>query len=192
MQDSWVPNRCVTRHEDVYPCGENAYALANPHNFPIHVQGWPVLCADCPGLSINSSPSDMVSNQPIAQSHLTRLRVGPDFTPPFQLRLHQTLVTSQDGDFLRYKGLLYVPDNQRSDWTSFVPTMTMSGRTHGHHHDDQRTSVVSSMAPDGVFVTDYIHSMFSLQSQQVLHHKPFGPPRLCHESGNGESFDKVH
>src|SRR5882672_12960154 len=51
---------------------------------------------------------------PIAQSHITRLRVSPDSTttvapnvqPPDPWSL------SQDGDFLCYKGQLYMPDHQ--------------------------------------------------------------------------------
>jgi len=34
----------LTRHEDVYPCGENAYALANPIT-SIHVKAGQLLCA---------------------------------------------------------------------------------------------------------------------------------------------------
>jgi len=59
---------------------------------------------------------------PIAQSHLTRLRVGPDSTttilamaPPDPWSL------SQDGDFFATKGLLYVPDNQEVDGHPFAP-----------------------------------------------------------------------
>src|SRR5882724_5203647 len=104
----------LTRHEDVYPCGENAYALANPHNFQSMFKAGQLLHA-----IVLDSPSLLVSirhglvTDPITQSHLTCLRVGPDLittipamasTDPWSL--------SQDGDFLRYKGLLYVLDNQ--------------------------------------------------------------------------------
>src|SRR5882672_81633 len=55
-----------------------------------------------------------LQTNPIAQSHITRLRVGPDSTttgaPTVQLPDPWSL--SQDGDFLCYKGQLYVPDHQ--------------------------------------------------------------------------------
>src|SRR5882724_7921747 len=49
----------------------------------------------------------------LAQSHLTCLQVGPELTTT----VPATAATdpwslSQDGDFLHYKGLLYVPNNQ--------------------------------------------------------------------------------
>src|SRR5882724_8246400 len=51
---------------------------------------------------------------PIAQSHLTRLRVGPDSNTlvPSTPSPGDPWSLSKDGDFLHYKELLYVPDNQ--------------------------------------------------------------------------------
>jgi len=59
----------------------------------------------------SSSLSNMSPSRPIAQSHLTRLRVGPtrhhhsSYGPPDPWSL------SQDGDSF-VQGMLYVPDNQ--------------------------------------------------------------------------------
>src|SRR5882724_1541332 len=61
----------------------------------------------------SSSPSDMVSKLTQSQSHLTCLQVGPDSTTTVPaLASTDPCLLSQDGDFLHYKGLLYVPDNQ--------------------------------------------------------------------------------
>src|SRR5882724_2805596 len=71
----------LTCHEDVYPWGENAYTLADPHNFQSMFKAGQLLCA-----IILNSASLLVSirhglqTDPIAQSHLTCLRVGPDLT----------------------------------------------------------------------------------------------------------------
>src|SRR5882724_6653209 len=67
----------LTRREDVYPHGENAYALANPHNFQSMFKAGRVLRA-----IILDSASLLISIQhgpqadPIAQAHLARLLVG--------------------------------------------------------------------------------------------------------------------
>src|SRR5882672_9513528 len=105
----------LTCQEDVYPRGENAYALANPHNFQSMFKAGQLLCA-----IILNSASLLVSihhglqTNLIAQSHITRLRVGPDSTTPVvpMVQLPDPWSLSQDGDFLRYKGQLYVPDHQ--------------------------------------------------------------------------------
>jgi len=104
----------LTHCKDVYPHGENAYALANPHNFQSMFKAGQLL-----HVIILNSASLLVSIQHglqadlITQAHLTCLQVSPDsittisaMAPPDPWSL------SQDGDFLHYKGLLYIPDNQ--------------------------------------------------------------------------------
>src|SRR5882724_10764608 len=66
---------------------------------------------DSASLLISSRHSHQTD--PIAQSHLTHLRVSPDsITTVSAMAPPDPWSFSQDGDFLRYKGLLYVPDNQ--------------------------------------------------------------------------------
>src|SRR5882724_8964973 len=104
----------LTCREDVYPHGENAYALANPHNFQSMFKASQLLHA----IVLNSasllvSIRNGLQTDSITQSHIRCLQVGPDSTttisataPPDPWSL------SQDGNFLCYKGLLYVPNNQ--------------------------------------------------------------------------------
>jgi len=85
----------------------------------------------------------------IAQSHLTRLRVGPDSTTTIPATASTDLWSlSQDGDFLHYKGLLYVPTIRTSDWTSFAPTTTIAWLDILASPRRSRTSVVSSIGPE--------------------------------------------
>src|SRR5882724_1835119 len=71
----------LTHCEDVYPRGENAYALANPHNFQSTFKAGQLLCA-----IVLDSASLLISirhgllTDPITQSHLACLRTGPDLT----------------------------------------------------------------------------------------------------------------
>jgi len=51
----------LTRRDDVYPRGENAYALANPHNFQSMFKAGQLLHAIVLDSVSSSSPSDMVS-----------------------------------------------------------------------------------------------------------------------------------
>src|SRR5882672_11334693 len=55
-----------------------------------------------------------LQNDLIAQSHITRLRVGPDLTTTVKpaVQLPDPWSLSQDGNFLCFKGQLYVPDHQ--------------------------------------------------------------------------------
>src|SRR5467141_1193593 len=66
----------LTRREDVYPRGENTYALANPHKFQSMFKAGQLLCAivlDSTSLLISIRHG--LHNDPIAQSHFTRLQV---------------------------------------------------------------------------------------------------------------------
>jgi len=114
---------------------------------------------------------------PIAQSHLACLRVGPDSTTinsavapsdPWSL--------SQDGDFLCYKELLYFPDNQDVQLDIL----------HSHHDHCLAghlgiTKMIKKIHrqfywPQMVtFITDYIHSYSVCSRSKSLHHKPFSP-----------------
>src|SRR5882724_9318966 len=130
----------LTHRNDVYPRGENAYALANPHNFQSMFKAGQLLRA-----IVLDSESLLVSIRHglladlIAQSHLTRLRVGPDSTTTVPATAATDLWSlSQDGDFLRYKGLLYIPDNQdvRLDILCSHHDHRLAGPS-WHHQDDQ-------------------------------------------------------
>src|SRR5882672_12762058 len=104
----------LTCREDVYPRGENAYTLANPDNFQSMFKAGKLLHAIVlDSASLLVSIRHGLQNDPIAQSHITRLWVGPDSTmtvaPVEQLLDPWSL--SPDGDFLCYKGQLYVPDH---------------------------------------------------------------------------------
>src|SRR5882724_7118858 len=83
---------------------------------------------------------------------------------------------SQDGDSLRHKRLLYVPDNQdiRLDIL----------HSHHDHHLAGHPGITKKIKnicrqfywPRMVtFVTDYIHSCLVCSRSKSLHHKPFGP-----------------
>ena len=88
--------------------------LANPHNFQSMFKAGQLLRAivlDSASLLISIRHG--LHTDPIAQSHLTRLRVGPDSTTTIlAMAAPDPWSLSQDGNFLCYKGLLYVPDNQ--------------------------------------------------------------------------------
>src|SRR5882724_224993 len=71
----------LTRREDVYPRGENAYALANLHNFQSMFKAGQLLHAIILDLaSLLISIRHGLQTDLIAQSHLACLRVGPDST----------------------------------------------------------------------------------------------------------------
>src|SRR5467141_3491359 len=97
----------LTHREDVYPRGENVYALANPHNFQSMFKAGQLLHA-----IVLESASLLVSiwhglqTDPITQSHITCLRVGPDSTTTVGPMVHlpDPLSLSPDGNFLCYKG----------------------------------------------------------------------------------------
>src|SRR5882672_8670886 len=62
----------LTQQEDVYPRGENAYALANPHNFQsIFKAGQLLRAIVLDSASLLVSIRHGLQNDPIAQSHIT-------------------------------------------------------------------------------------------------------------------------
>jgi len=67
----------LTRREDVYPRGDNAYALANPHNFQSMFKAGQLLRAIVlDSASLLVSIRHGLQTDPFAQAHITRLRVG--------------------------------------------------------------------------------------------------------------------
>src|SRR5882724_230173 len=172
----------LTRQEDVYPRGEDAYALANPHNFQSMFKAGQLLRA-----IILDSASLLVSihhglqTDLISQSHLTRLRVSPDSNTPAPSTPSpgDPWSLSKDGDFLRYNELLYVPDNHD------VPLDIL--RSHHDHHLAGHPGITKTIKnirrqfywPRMVaFVTDYIHLCSVCSRSKSIHHKPFGPHRF--------------
>ena len=92
----------------MYPCGDNVYALANPHNFQSMFKPGQLLRAivlDSTALLVSIKQG--LAMDLIAQAHLRRLWVHqphPDSTDnPWLL--------SKDGEFLLFKGALFVPDH---------------------------------------------------------------------------------
>ena len=92
----------------MYPHGDNVYALANPHNFQSMFKPSQLLQAvvlDSATLLISIKQG--LATDPIAQAHLHCLRacqLHPDSTDdPWSL--------SKDGEFLLFKGALFVPDH---------------------------------------------------------------------------------
>src|SRR5882724_8919017 len=172
----------LTRREDVYPRGENAYTLANPHNFQSMFKAGQLLRAivlDSASLLISIRHG--LQTDPIAQSHLTRLRVGPDSTTsvPSTPSPGDPWSLSKDGDFLRYKELLYVPDNH--DVRLDILRSHHDHRLAGHPGITKTIKNIRRQFywPRMVaFVTDYIHSCSVCRRSKSLHHKPFGPHRF--------------
>ena len=157
---------------------DNAYVLANPHNFQSMFKAGQLLHAiilDFASLLVSIQHG--LQTDPIAQSHLTRLRVGPNLITTIPATAStDPLSLSQDGDFLCYKGLLYVPNNQdvRLD-------ILCSHHDHCLAGHPGITKTITNIHcqfywPRMVtFVTDYIHSCSVLRRSKSLHHKPFGP-----------------
>ena len=98
----------LTQRDDVYPRGDNVYALANPHNFQSMFKLSQLLRAvvlDSTMLLVSIKQG--FAMDPIAQAHLHRLwerQPHPDLTDdPWSL--------SKDGEFLLSKEALFVPDH---------------------------------------------------------------------------------
>ena len=92
----------------MYPHSDNVYVLANPHNFQSMFKPGQLLCVivlDSATLLVSIKQG--LATDPIAQAHLCRLRshqLHPDSTDdPWSL--------SKDGEFLLFKGALFVPDH---------------------------------------------------------------------------------
>src|SRR5467141_491886 len=116
-----------------------------------------------------------LQTDPIAQSHITRLQVGPDSTTTVasMVQLPDQWPLSQDGDFLCYKGQLHVPDHQAT-------RLDVLRSCHDHHLAGHPgiTKMIKKICrqfywPKMVaFVTDYIHSCSVCCRSKSLHHKP--------------------
>ena len=98
----------LTRREDIYPRGENVYALANPHNFhSMFKPGQLLRAVVLDSASLLVSIKHGLVTDPFAQAHMVRLRASN--TP---VTSGDAWSVSQDGEFLLYKGAVYVPDHQ--------------------------------------------------------------------------------
>ena len=155
--------------------------LANLHNFQsmfkagqlmhtIVLDSASLLVSICHGLQTD----------PIAQSHLTCLRVSPDPTPTvLPPNSGDPWSISQDGDFLHYKGLLYVPDNQDVQ-------LDILHSDHNHFLDGHPgiTKTIKNIFRQFYWprmvtlITDYIHLCSVCSRSKSLHHMPFGPHRF--------------
>src|SRR5882724_4072222 len=138
----------LTHSEVVYPCGENAYTLANPHNFQSMFKAGQLL-----RVIILNSASLLLSIQHglqtdlITESHLTCLRVGPDSTTT----VHATASPdpwslSQYGDFATRDCSMF-QTTRMSNWISFVPTITIAWLDTQALPRQSRTSIISSIGP---------------------------------------------
>src|SRR5882672_10683606 len=122
-----------------------------------------------------------LQTDPIAQSHITCLRVGPDSTTTVapMVPLPDPWSLSQDSDFLCYKGQLYVPNHQatRLDVLCSCHDHCLTGHPgitkmiKNIHCQFYWPKIVT-------FVTNYIHSCSVCCHSKSLHHKPFGPHRF--------------
>ena len=86
---------------------------------------------------------------------------------------------SQAGDFLRYKGLLYVPNNP--DVRLDILRFHHNHRLAGHPGITKTIKNIRRQFywPQMVtFITNYIHSCLVCSCSKALHHKPFGPHRF--------------
>ena len=98
----------LTRRDDIYPCGANAYALANPHNFQLMFKPGQLLRAmvlDSATLLVSIKQG--LATDPIAQAHLCCLWSQQ----PHPESSDDPWTLSKDGEFLLFKGALHVPDH---------------------------------------------------------------------------------
>ena len=98
----------LTRRDNVYPWGHNVYVLANPHNFQSMFKPGQLLWA----VVLDSATFLMSIKQGlapdlIAQAHLHCLRSHQPHPDP----MDDPWTLSKDGEFLLFKGALYVPDH---------------------------------------------------------------------------------
>ena len=98
----------LTQRDDVYPRGDNVYALANPHNFQSMFKPGQLLRAVVLDSAVLlMSIKQGLATDPIAQAHLCHLwahQPHPDST-------NDLWSLSKDGEFLLFKGALFVPDH---------------------------------------------------------------------------------
>ena len=168
----------LTCREDVYPRGENVYALANPHNFHSMFK---------PGQLLQAVVLNLVSllilikhgliTDPFAQAHMARLRSSNSSVTSDDASCAWSL--SQNGEYLLYKGAVYVPDHQDV-------RLDVLRSYHDHHlagHPGIGKTVTNIRRqfywPHLIqFVTDYVQSCTTCSRNKSIHHKPFGPYRF--------------
>src|SRR5882672_2933484 len=114
----------------------------------------------------------------LLSSHITHLHVGPDSTTTVAstVQLPDPWSLSQDGDFLHYKGQLYVPDHQatRLDVLRSCHDHCLTGHP-GITKTIKNIRCQFYWPKMVAFVTDYIHSCSVCCCSKSLHHKLFGP-----------------
>ena len=92
----------------MYPHGDNVYALANPHNFQSMFKPGQLLRAvvlDSAALLVSIKQG--LATDPIAQVHLHCLQAHQ----PHPYSKDDPWSLSKDGEFLLFKGALFVPDH---------------------------------------------------------------------------------
>jgi len=146
----------LTCCEDVYPWGDNVYALANPHNFQSMFKPSQLLRAvvlDSAALLVSIKHG--LATDPIAQEHLKHLhRSQPHLaldSDPWSL--------AKDGELLLFKGALYVPDH--ADICLDILHSCHDHRLAGHPCIGKTVSNIRHQFywPQLVrFVTDYVRS----------------------------------
>ena len=116
-----------------------------------------------------------LATDPIAQAHLCRLQSQqqhPELSDdPWTL--------SKDGEFLLFKGALYVPDH--ADVRLDVLCSCHDHRLAGHPGIGKMVSNIRHQFywPRLVrFITDYVRSCSTCHQSKSVHHKPFGPLRF--------------
>jgi len=163
----------LTRWDDVYPQGDNIYALANPHNFQSIFKPSQLLRAvvlDSAALLVSIKQG--LATDPFAQAHLECLR---------SLQLPQEpnndpWSLTKDSGFLLFKGALYVPDHADV-------RLDVLRSHHDHHlagHLGIGKTITNIRCQSGLnqFVTDYVRSCSTCRRSKLVHHKPFGPHRF--------------
>ena len=92
----------------MYPHGDNVYALANPHNFQLMFKPSQLLQAVVLDTAVLlMSIKQGLATDPIAQAHLRQLWA----CQPHLDLMDNPWSLSKDGEFLLFKGALFVPDH---------------------------------------------------------------------------------
>ena len=140
----------LTHCEDVYPRGENAYKLANPHNFQSMFKAGQLLHAIVlDSASLLVSIRHGLQTDPTHDPTLHAFESALTQPPPSQLRLPRTpgLFHKMATSFAT-RDCSMSPTIRRSDWTSFALTTTIVWLDTLASPKRSRTSVVSSIGPE--------------------------------------------
>ena len=165
----------LTHCKDVYPQCENVYALANPHNFHLMFKPGQLLRAivlDSASLLILIKHG--LITDPFVQAHMARLQSSNS-----PRTSGDAWALSKDGEFLLYKGAVYVPDHQ--DVRLDVLHSHHNHRLAGHPGIGKTITNIRRQFywPHLIrFVTDYVRSCTTCHQNKSIHHKPFRPYRF--------------